>query len=416
MFDVYLHEVRTGTLTPRGRGVRFAYADEALGDDRLPALSLSLPKRAEPFPDSAAGPFFRNLLPEQPFRRLVAAAAGAAPENSTALLGAIGGECPGAVSIWPAGSAPPSTPRYQALDPAALPALFARANRASLAGALTRGRLSLAGAQEKIALLRDETGNWHLPLQGAITSHILKQAAPEFDHLLENELVCTSLARSCGLPVPDAGLAAPGARVFCTERFDRPPPAHPGSRRRDKLHQEDFCQALGVEPERKYEADGGPGLRKCAAVIRRHSSLPLEDLVRLFRWVAFNYLVGNEDAHAKNLALLYLPGELRLAPHYDLVSTQVYPDLERKLAMKLGRAWDIRNVQRGDWLGVATAVTVPWRQARAVLLELVARLRSAVPETLAASRAALGPSPIYERMAAVIATQTASLERALGVR
>ena len=107
MFDVYLFDVRAGSLVPRGRGVRFTYTQEALEDDGLPALSVSLPKRPEPYPDSRSGPFFRNLLPEQAYRRLVAAAVGTAPDNSIALLGAIGGECPGAVSIWPAGSPPP---------------------------------------------------------------------------------------------------------------------------------------------------------------------------------------------------------------------------------------------------------------------------------------------------------------------
>ena len=416
VFDVYLYDARIGTLTPRGRGVRFAYTDEALANDRLPALSLSLPKRAVPFPDSAAGPFFRNLLPEQAFRRLVAAAAGTAPENSVALLGAIGGECPGAVSIWPADSGPPSRPEYEALDPGDLLALFAPANRDALANAVTRGRLSLAGAQEKIALLRDGTGKWHLPLKGAVTSHILKQATADFAHILENELLCTTLARECGLIVPLVGLAAPGVRVFCTERFDRPLPAQPDGNRRDKLHQEDFCQVSGVNPEQKYQRDGGPGVRKCAAVIRRYSGLPAEDLVRFIRWVGFNYLIGNEDAHAKNLALLYLPEGLRLAPHYDLLSTEVYANLRRELAMKLGGAWDIRKVQRNDWLRLARAVDVPWAAVRAALLELAGNLQAATAGAVSAGEADFGPSPIYGQIAAIIARHTASLEQAIGVR
>ena len=416
MFDIYLYNVRVGTLTPRGRGVRFAYADEALRNERLPALSLSLPKRVDPFPDSEAGPFFRNLLPEQAFRRLVASAAGTAPENSVALLGAIGGECPGAVSIWPADSGPPSLPEYEPLEPGDILALFSAANRVSLANAVTRGRLSLAGAQEKIALLRDETGRWRLPLKGAVTSHILKQATAEFAHILENELGCMTLARECGLNVPVVGLAAPGVRVFCTERFDRPLPARPGAGHRDRLHQEDFCQVLGVEPEGKYEAEGGPGVKKCATVIRRYSSLPAEDLVRFVRWVGFNYLTGNEDAHAKNLALLYLPEGLRLAPHYDLLSTEVYPGLKRELAMKIGGAWDISNVQRSDWLRFARAVDVPWERVRATLLDLASRLQTAASQTVTTSAAAYGPSPIHDQLAAVIARHTASLERALRVR
>lgn len=416
MFDVYLYGARVGTLTPRGRGVGFAYTNDARENERLPALSISLPKRAEPFPDSAAGPFFRNLLPEQAFRRLIATAVGTAPENSAALLGAIGGECPGAVSIWRAGSPPPSEPAYDRLDPDRLVTLFSPTNRQRLANAVTRGRLSLAGAQEKIALLRDASGTWHLPLNGAITSHILKAAPPEFAHILENELFCSVLARECGLLVPTVGLAAPGIRVFCTERFDRPPTADPRGRGREKLHQEDFCQVLGINPERKYEADGGPGLKQCAAVIRRYSSLPADDLVRFIRWVGFNYVIGNEDAHAKNLALLYTPSGLRLTPHYDLVSTEVYRDLERKLAMKVGRAWDVRQVQRSDWVRFAAAVDVPWEQVRAILLELASKIRAGVRKTITTSRDVVGTSPLNDQLTAIFARHATTLERALGVR
>ena len=416
MFDIYLYDGRVGKLTPRGRGVRFAYTDAALDDDRLHALSLSLPKRVEPFPDSAAGPFFRNLLPEQAYGRLVARAVGTAPENSVALLGAIGGECPGAVSIWPAASGPSSDPAYEPLEPEDLRTLFSPAHRDALGNAVTRGRLSLAGAQEKIALLRDETGAWHLPLRGAVTSHILKQATPDFAHMLENELACMTLAHDCGLLVPAVGLAAPGVRVFCTERFDRLSTAPADRNLRAKLHQEDLCQVLGVSPERKYEGDGGPGLKKCAAVIRQYSRLPAEDLMRFVRWVGFNYLIGNEDAHAKNLALLYLPEGLRLAPHYDLLSTAVYPELARTLAMKLGGTWDIRNVQRNDWLRVARAVDLPWEDTRAALLELSSRLQHTVAGTLTACAEVWGPSPVYDQIAAVIARHAASLSRTLGRR
>lgn len=413
MFDVYLFDVRAGSLVPRGRGVRFTYTPEALEDDGLPALSVSLPKRPEPYPDSRSGPFFRNLLPEQAYRRLVAAAVGTAPDNSLALLGAIGGECPGAVSIWPTDSPPPSTPAYELLGPASLTALFSPANRQPLATAVTRGRLSLAGAQEKIALLRDTAGKWYLPLKGAVTSHILKQATPQFPYLLENELYCMELARQTGLTVARTELAAPDIRVFCTERFDRP--LAPPDPHRRKLHQEDFCQILAVDPERKYQMDGGPGLKQCAAVLRRHSSLPADDLVRLLRWVGFNYLIGNEDAHAKNLALLYRSDGLRLTPHYDLASTAVYPELERNLAMKLGRAWDLRNVQRHDWRGVADATGIPWAEARAILLQLASDVQQVTTEVVAACRAAFGASPIYDQIAGIVAQQVPSLERALRV-
>jgi serine/threonine-protein kinase HipA len=416
MFEVYLYDAPIGTLTPRGNGVRFQYSAAALANEKLPALSLSLPKQGEPFPDSRAGPFFRNLLPEQAYRRLIANSARTAPENSVALLGAIGGECPGAVSIWPAGTAPPSEPGYQALDERGLQALFAAGSRDALANAVTRGRLSLPGAQDKIALLRDAGGRWHLPLNGAVTSHILKPgaAAAGFPDLLENELFCTELARRCGLLVPPTDLAAPGIRVFSSERFDRPVLRTPGRTARQKLHQEDFCQILAVEPELKYETDGGPGLRKCARGIREYSSLPADDLPRLIRWVGFNYFIGNEDAHAKNLALLYRPDGLRLTPHYDLVSTEVYADLERRLAMKIGSTWDVRKVQRSDWQSVARSIGLPWDRVRPLLLTLAARARAEGPATRAICLERFGPSPVYDRVGEAAERHAVQLETALG--
>jgi serine/threonine-protein kinase HipA len=413
MFDIYLYDFPVGTLSPRGRGVRFEYSPQALENDGLPALSLSLPKRPEPFPDSRAGPFFRNLLPEQAYKRLVAAAVGTSAENSLALLGAIGGECPGAVSIWPSGSQPPDRPEYQALQEDELLALFSPSDRQAFASAITRGRLSLAGVQEKIALLRDDSRQWHLPLNGAVTSHILKQATSAFPQLLENELFCTALARAVALTVSETDVAGPGLRVFCAERFDRP--RAPGSKPvpRDKLHQEDFCQILRTEPEGKYQAEGGPSLRKCAEVILQNSSLPAADLQRLVRWVGFNYLIGNEDAHAKNLALLYSPEGLQLAPHYDLVSTEIYTNLERNLAMKIGRAWDIRDVKRSDWQRFAAAVDVPWDRVRAILMNLADALTGISPEVGETCAESYGPSATYEGIASVVERRSQQLQREL---
>lgn len=414
MLDVYLFDTCVGMLGARGRGLRFQYAPEALEDDALFPISLALPKQGEPFPDSRAGPFFRNLLPEQAYRRLVAAAAGARPEDSLGLLGAIGGECPGAVSVWPTGVRPPHTPEYRDLPRVEVAGLFAPHDRAAFANALARGRLSLPGVQEKIALLRRADGTWALPANGAVTSHILKQPALAFAGLLENELFCLALARAAGLEVVRTTLAGPGLRVLCVERFDRVPAGEPGGVRLRKLHQEDFCQVLASEPERKYEFDGGPGLKRCAAVLRRHTALPAHDLERLVRWVGFNYLIGNEDAHAKNLALLYSDDGPRLSPHYDLVSTEVYADLERRMAMKIGGATDPRNVQRRDWERLARAVALPWVRVRAWLLELLEAVRAAVPRTMHEC-AASEESDVYAQVAVVVGRQADRLERQLTV-
>lgn len=411
VFDVFLYDRPIGTVERRGRGIRFRYSHEALADDALPGLSLALPKSPDPYPDTKAGPYFRNLLPEQAYRKLVATVA-AKGGDYMALLGAIGGECPGAVAIWPTGTRQASTPGYSRVSPRELASLFSPGHSTDLAGAVARGRLSLPGVQEKIALLREDDGTWYLPLQGAVTSHILKQATPGFAGILENELFCMALARAAGLDVAAAHLTAPDARIYCSERFDRPP-GSPSGMKRDKLHQEDFCQILSVEPDAKYENEGGPGLKACAAVLRRHSAMPAGELKRLTQWTAFNYLVGNEDAHAKNLALLYREDGLELAPFYDLVSTLPYPGLERRLAMKVGSATDIRNVQASDWRRFALALRLPWPQVRAWLLDVSDTIVKVRAETVDRCRRAFGDSAVYAAIGEIVETQGRRLQREL---
>ncbi len=411
MFDVLLHGKLVGTLQPRGRGVRFTYYADVVEDPSVPPISLSMPKQVSPYADSKAGPFFRNLLPEQAYRRLVATAIGVAQEDDLALLGAIGGECPGAVSIWPQGERPPSPPAYRAVSDTEIEELFDEEDRLEMAAALSRGRLSLAGAQEKIALYHDGD-SWSLPLNGAITSHILKQSTMRFSHLLENELCCATLAGAAGLNVVSAGLASENVRVFTTRRFDRQESG--GSLHR--LHQEDFCQALGVDPSRKYEHDGGPGIKRCAQTILRYSAAPIIDLDRLVRWVGFNYLVGNEDAHAKNLALLYGADGTRLAPYYDIVSTGVYESLERKLSMKIGRSWDARNVQASDWQMLARAVDLPWPVVKEALAEVAARVSEALPDVVESVTEEYGVSPVYGKIGRTVAEKNTQLQRELARR
>ena len=412
MYTIYLYDQPVGRLVTRGTGIRFTYDVSVLANNNMPAISLSMPKREEPYGGKVAKAFFLNLLPEGAYKRLVEQMTGTSAGNDSALLGAIGGECPGAIAIWPEGQLPPAILHYEPLTTSDLQQLFDPLNATAIASATRRARLSLAGVQEKTALYRDDTNNWQRPLDGAITSHILKQPAAAFPHLLENELFCMTLADRAGLNVAHVGLPAPAVRVFCTERFDRirstgaPDAAHP----RIKLHQEDFCQVLEVLPSQKYQDEGGPGLKQCASVLRTFTTLPIEDITRLLRWVGFNYIVGNEDAHAKNLALLYLPNsELRLAPHYDLVSTEVYPDLARGCAMKIGRATTFSGVQAADWKRVAAMLDLPWSAARDELRALAGQVNQVLVQTQASCSENFGPAPVYVTIAALAETRTSRL-------
>ena len=244
-------------------------------------------------------------------------------------------------------------PRYRDLADEDLHALFAVPGDDALIEAQREGRLSLAGAQAKLTLRRTPAG-WQLPLEGAPATHILKRTRMAVPYLVENEYFCMFLARAAGLPVALVELLDLGIPVLVVHRFDRVPHAD----RITRLHQEDFCQATGTLPQHKYEAEGGPGFAACADILRRHSALPIADLQLLIRWVAFNYLIGNEDAHGKNLALLYTSEGLRLAPFYDLVSSTVYKGLSRKAAMAIGGERRYAYVERRHWERLAETLRI----------------------------------------------------------
>jgi serine/threonine-protein kinase HipA len=173
------------------------------------------------------------------------------------------------------------------------------------------------------------------------------------------------LAGKMGLVVPKAQVrTVRNLNFYLVERFDR----RREQGRIERLHQEDFCQALGVEANLKYEESGGPRLSTIWHLLRNHSSAPAADGRQLLRWLAFNFLIGNADAHGKNLALLYNEtGSVRLAPFYDLLCTTVYPELDQRLAMRLGGERRPDRLRRKHWERLAEELEI---SPRAVFGEL----------------------------------------------
>ncbi|MDH5728857.1 MAG: type II toxin-antitoxin system HipA family toxin, partial [Gammaproteobacteria bacterium] len=201
-------------------------------------------------------------------------------------------------------------------------------------------RLSLAGAQNKLPI-RYRNGQVSLPYGRAASTHIIKPAITHYESSVMNEWFCMRLAKLMDLPVPDVLIIGTETPVYCVERYDR---IIVTDEHVERLHQEDFCQALGVAADVKYEKEGGPSLRDCFGLIRSASIQPAKDLNTALKWVVFNYLIGNADAHAKNIALLLTQQGPRLAPFYDLMCTAIYEGLSDRLAMKIG------NEDRPDWV------------------------------------------------------------------
>lgn len=345
--DVYFKKFFVGQLIQDEHGqLFFSYDIGWLNQHHAVPLSCSLPLRKEAFKKNECRGFFSGLLPEESSREILAGILGISARNDYSMLEKIGGECAGAITFLPAGiELIDSDYNYQALDGTALFELLGLLPKAPLLVGKADLRLSLAGAQSKIAVYLDEKKEIFLPLRNAASSHIIKPASRNFPNTVSNEALCLELAKSIGIPAANAErVIVNGLEYLLVERYDRAIGDH--GKYPIRLHQEDFCQALGVVPECKYQQEGGPGLKKCFDLLREESSFPAIDLQNLLNLVIFNIIVGNHDAHGKNFSLLFdaKGGKIRFAPAYDILSTVYYPGLTSKMAMKLGKEYESSNL------------------------------------------------------------------------
>jgi len=318
--------------------IGFRYEEEWLAQGEF-AVSRTLPLQAEEFApeEGLAHRFFANLLPEGGVRDQIVRDLKIASTDFD-LLRAIGGECAGALSLLQAEHKPSSEHAYHKVSNEELANLVARRGHVYTWTANERPRLSLAGAQDKCPVLLEDDEYW-LPKKESPSSHILKFELSDYRHLPAYETFTTLLADAIDLPVVDIQLCSVADTHYALiERYDRHLLENGQIAR---LHQEDFCQALGFGHERKYQEDGGPTFTDCYRLVQDVSTDPANDVQYLLRWQAFNVLAGNSDGHAKNLSLLHQAnGEIRLAPFYDLVCTRAIERIDYHLAFSVG---DERN-------------------------------------------------------------------------
>ena len=344
----------TGELMQNQHGeLGFAYAQGWLADERAPPLSASLPKQAEPFTRRECRPFFGGLLPEESQREAAARALGVSPANDFALLDRLGGDVAGALQLLPPGEQPANASLHHRPlpldDDGLIKLLDALPARPLLAG--QEGlRLSLAGAQSKVpvVLVGDAVT---LPAPGQPTTHIIKPPIQRFPATTENEAFVMSLAAAIGLDVAPVETRVVRDRPFLlVQRYDR---AVAASGVVTRIHQEDFCQAIGIPSETKYASEGGPTFKDCFALLRRLSARPALDVLKLLDAAIFNVMVGNADAHGKNFSILYGADGPRLAPLYDLLSTVAYPELSQNFAMRIGKRATLAELDGKGWQAFA---------------------------------------------------------------
>lgn len=412
MLQVRHAKADVGTLRAAGRELEFAYADTWLARPGAFPLSPRLPLLGAPYVGEEVLVFFANLLPEGAVLDTLCRLRQLPRGNVYRLLEAFGRECAGAFEVTAQGDAGDTLPRYQPYPTDRLRAdLDDLRNNVPLLLRHGELHLSMAGAQNKIPV-RYAGGELFLPVGGAPSTHLLKpalQPQAAYADSVHNEALSLGLAGAIGLPVPAVIVLSEPEPVLLIQRYDRVVEADQVHR----LHQLDLCQLGGLLPDQKYEIDGGPGLVDAFALIDSHSALPALDRLQLVDWLLYNYLIGNADAHGKNVAMLYGgKGRLRLAPTYDLLSTAYWPQLADKMAMAIGGEPRPEWVMARHWQRLCETAGLNPAQLRRRALALAESARDSLPAV--AARLSLDPqSPLLRHFADILEKRGRWIEQRL---
>jgi serine/threonine-protein kinase HipA len=258
------------------------------------------------------------------------------------------------LSFFPENEKPDDEEKYIPLPFSIIEAEYKKKTTVPMLIANKEVRLSLAGAQDKVPVhLKD--GSFYLPAGGAVSTHIIKPPMKNFPDTVWNEYFCMKLASACKLEAAAVSLHIMSFPLLLIKRYDR---QLSENGKLIRLHQEDFCQALGYMPEMKYESEGGPGFKACAELIMQYCTRPAAEKDKLIKWTVFNFLIGNADAHSKNISLLYENNKISVAPFYDLLCTEIYPALSNKLSMGIGGKKDPDKIDKTSFEKLASEIHV----------------------------------------------------------
>lgn len=357
--------------------------------------------------------FFDNLLPEGALRETLAKRETLRNEDSWGLLSRYGQDTAGALSILRDGVTPDVQPKYTPLPTDRMAEMIVRSKQGiPLIAQNGQSRMSLAGGQEKIALHIDNSGNFFMPEGAAASSIILKpeNRNPLYAFCPANEWFCMTLADKVGLSAPAADIMSIGPhRVYVVRRYDRVS-ASDGNIRR--LHQIDLCQAMNVPPQKKYEDENGLSARDLFSVAANCRVPAIAKSISM-HWLAFNYLVGNGDAHAKNISFLMGGQKSEIAPAYDLLCVDAYHK-NRHLTMGIGGQMQAGWIEGCHWDALALENRADPRAMRSIITRLVTGVRKNTESLLSSTK--LEPAEIVwlrEHVEPVIAERLLFIEEAL---
>jgi serine/threonine-protein kinase HipA len=390
--NVYLCGKKTGVLSEDDLlQLTFQYNNNAS------PLSVRLPVIEESYPHAVTYPFFENLTPEgEAFEILTKDHVSG--NNIFSILNRFGGDCAGAVAFFE------TTPdnggeKISEISSRKIAQIIDKLPQDPLLTSIDNPpRLSLAGAQSKFAVYKLD-GKYYRSNDVNPTTHIIKITNKRFPDLLNNEFFCMKLAKDILSNVPEIELLEAEGRPYLEiTRYDR----YVNNRTVQRIHQEDFCQALGIVSGKKYQTGGGAKIKDCYRVINEFSENRLSDIIRFTEWIIFNYLIGNTDAHAKNLSLLHSGSGIRLAPFYDLLSTEVYHEkiIDHEMAMLINGKGKYSSLRAKDFIALfenleqnATNMMKIIKDRFANIVSVAEKLRKDMPER---------DMPVYKKIIGVI--------------
>lgn len=316
-------------------------------------------------------------------KKLIARLYGLRSNSSFSLLSKIGFDCAGAVSVTDPAEPIRKNAFYKLeghpLNEKELHKHLEDLPKRPLFVGVDGVRVSLAGVQDKAALALID-GKLSIPLPDVPTTHILKPPIRGLDGSVENEYLCMTLAKKAGLKTANVELANAGdINYLLIERFDR---HFESDSKIKRIHQEDFCQALGVVSTKKYEADGGPGLIECFDLLNQ-VTYPGMDRLELGKRVIFNYLIGNADCHAKNFSVIHFDDQtIALSPTYDVMCTAIYSHATTKMAMSIGGQADMNSVKTDNWNKLLSRINLRMPAFKTMSEQMIKSIENALPEIL----------------------------------